>query len=313
MLEEEIDKMVKKNGELNDIESVSGKEDVINVLFEESDTEGNVVAEGISKDNSILIEYFTEDFQQKLQDKKVGDSIVLQLNTAFAEKEREWIFADLGLKMEEEGAGDRYFKMTLTKIGSIEKKQLNPEFFKLVFPARDIQEEAEFRNELKEEIQKQWEAATRNQLHDQIYHKLIETSIDFPEIFLKRWLEVGGEKTKTKEEVEAEFPKFIDQLKWTLFSDKIITENKLEVSEESLREGMKQELMRHFGQMNLSDDNTWIDGYIDQMMKDEKHVDTTYRRMITEQLFQWLEEKVTPKENSISVDEFTALQHNHSH
>ena len=313
MLDEEIEKMVLKNGELQDVESVSGQEDVINVLFEESDAEGNVTEGGISKDNSILLKYFTEEFQQKLQGKKVDDSIVVQLNTAFSDKEREWIFADLELDMEDKEAGDKYFKMTISKIGSIQKKELNPEFFKLVFPALDLQTEEEFRKALEEEIQKQWNAASRNQLHDQIYHSLLETPIEFPETFLKRWLEIGGEKAKTKEEVEEEFPTFINQLKWTLFSDKIIIENNLEVTEEALREGMKTELMRHFGQLNLSDDNTWIDSYIDQMMKDEKQVDSTYRKMITEKLFEWLETKVTPETKKVSMAEFSALSHNHSH
>lgn len=315
-VDEEIEKMVLKNGELKDIEAVSGPEDLINVLFEESDAEGNVTEGGFSKDNSILLKYFTEEFQQKLKGKKVDDSIVLQLNTAFEEKEREWIFADLELDMEDKEAGEKYFKMTISKIGSIEKKELNPEFFKLVFPAQDLQTEEEFRKALEEEIKKQWDAASRNQLHDQLYHKLIETPIEFPEAFLKRWLEVGGEKAKTKEEVEEEFPNFINQLKWTLFSDKMITENNLEVTEEELRAGMKQELMRQFGQMDLGalgGDVSWIDSYIDQMMKDEKQVDSTYRRMITEKLFEWMETQVTPETKQISMEEFAALEKNHSH
>lgn len=313
MLDEEIERMVLKNGELKDIETVTGAEDVLNVLFEESDAEGNVPEGGISKDNSILLKYFTEEFQQKLLGKKVGDSIVLQLNTAFAEKEREWIFADLELDKEDQDAGEKYFKMTISKIGSIQKKELNPEFFKLVFPAQDLQTEEEFRNVLEEEIQKQWDAASRNQLHDQLYHSILETPIEFPEAFLKRWLETGGEKVKSKEEVEAEFPTFINQLKWTLISDKITIDNKLEVTQEALREGMKTELMRHFGQLNLSDDNTWIDSYIDQMMKDEKQVESTYRRMITEKIFEWMETQVTPETKNVSVEEFTALSHHHSH
>ena len=315
-VDEEIEKMVLKNGELKDIETVSGPEDVINVLFEESDAEGNVTEGGISKDNSILLKYFTEEFQQKLQGKKVDDSIVVQLNTAFSDKEREWIFADLELDMEDKEAGDKYFKMTISKIGSIQKKELNPEFFKLVFPSLDLQTEEEFRTALEAEIKKQWDAASRNQLHDQLYHTLIDTSIEFPESFLKRWLESGGEKTKTKEEVEAEFPNFINQLKWTLFSDKMITENNLEVSEEELRAGMKQELMRQFGQMDLGalgGDVSWIDSYIDQMMRDEKQVDSTYRRMITEKLFEWMETQVKPETKQISMEEFAALEHNHSH
>lgn len=314
MLNEEIENLVTKNGNLQDVEEVSAPENVLNVLLEECDAEGNVVEGGISKDNSILLKYFTPEFQEKLKGKKVNDSIVLQLNTAFPEKEREWILSDLGLTKEDEGAVEKHFKMTITKIGLVEKKELNEEFFKLIFPAKELKTEEEFRNALKEEIQKQWDSASRNQMHDQLYHTLIDTPVQFPDEFLKRWLEIGGEKRKSREEVEAEYPSFVNQLKWTLISDQIITENNLEVSEEELRNSMKEEIMRYFGQMNLAGDDTqWLESYVDRMMKDEKQVESNYRRMITEKLFNWLETQVTPTEKEISVDEFTAMQHNHSH
>lgn len=314
MLNEEIENLVTKNGNLQDVEEVSAPENVLNVLLEECDAEGNIIEGGISKDNSILLKYFTEEFQEKLKEKKLNDSIVLQLNTAFPEKEREWILSDLGLTKEDEGAAEKHFKMTITKIGLVEKKELNEEFFKLVFPAKELKTEEEFRNALKEEIQKQWDSASRNQMHDQLYHTLIDTPVQFPDEFLKRWLEIGGEKRKSREEVEAEYPSFVNQLKWTLISDQIITENNLEVSEEELRNSMKEEIMRYFGQMNLAGDDTqWLESYVDRMMKDEKQVESNYRRMITEKLFNWLETQVTPTEKEISVDEFTAMQHNHSH
>ena len=313
MINEEVEKLVTKNGDLKDAETVSAPETVLNVLFEESDVEGNVVPEGISKDNSILLKYFSEDYQQKLKDKKVGDSIVLQLKDAFPEKEREWILSDLGLDKEDALSLDKFFKMSITKIGLVEKKELNEDFFNQVFPGKDLKTEDDFRKTLEEEIQKQWDAAGHNQLQDQIYHILIETPIEFPVSFLKRWLEIGTEKQKTIEEVEAEYPQFENQLKWTLISDKIIKENNLDVSEEELRNNMKKEIMGYFGQMNLGEDASWLESYIDRMMKDEKQLDSSYRRLITEKLFNWLETQVTPEEKEISSEEFLKMQEHHHH
>jgi len=313
MVNEEIEKLVTKNGNLKDAEAVSSPENVLNVLFEESDAEGNVVEGGISKDNSILLKYFSEDYQHKLQDKKVGDSIILQLKDAFPDKEREWILSDLGLDKEDASALEKYFKMSVTKIGLAEKKELNEEFFNLVFPGKEIKTEEDFRKNIEEEIQKQWDAAGHNQLQDQLYHFLVEAPVEFPETFLKRWLEVGGEKLKSKEQVEQEYPKFVDQLKWTLISDKIIKDNNLEVSQEELRNSMKEEISRYFGQMNLGEDTSWLDSYVDRMMNDEKQLDASYRRIITEKLFNWLESQVTPEEKEISSEEFMKMQEHHHH
>jgi trigger factor len=313
MVNEEVEKLLTKNGDLKDVETVSSPENVLNVLFEESDAEGNVVEGGISKDDSILLKYFSEDYQQKLQDKKVNDSLVLQLKDAFPEKEREWILSDLGLDKNAPSSLEKYFKMTITKIGLVEKKELNEEFFNQVFPGKDLKTEEDFRKTLGEEIQKQWDAAAHNQLQDQLYHILMETPIEFPVSFLKHWLENGTEKQKTLEEVEAEYPKFESQLKWTLITDKIINDNQLEVSEEELRNNMKKEIMGYFGQMNVGEDTSWLESYVDRMMKDEKQVDASYRRLITEKLFNWLETQVTPQEKEISSEEFMKMQEEHHH
>jgi len=312
-VDEEIEKLVTKNEEMKDAETVTSPENVLNVLFEESDAEGNVIEGGISKDDSILLKYFSEEYQQKLQGKKTDDSIVLQLKNAFPDKEREWILSDLGLDKEDPASLEKYFKMSITKIGLVEKKQLNEDFFNLVFPGKDLKTEQDFRKALEEEIQKQWDAASHNQMQDQLYHTLIDTPLEFPESFLKRWLEIGNEKQKTKEQVEEEYPRFADQLKWTLISDKIIKDNQLEVTEEELRNSMKDQIMGYFGQMNLGEDTSWIESYVDRMMKDEKQVDSSYRRLITEKLFNWLESQVTPEEKETSSEEFLAMQHNHHH
>jgi trigger factor len=311
MVDEEIEKLVTKYGDMKDAETVTAEENVLNVLFEESDAAGNPFPEAVSKENSILVKYFAEEFRPEIYGKKKDDFVVLQLKKAFPEKEIEWILSDLGLDKNDLSSEEKYFKMTITKIGLVEKKELNEAFFKQLFPAKEIKTEEDFRKEMKAQLQEQWDAASRSQLHDQLYHTLVETPLQLPDDFLKRWIAIGGEKKKTREEVEAEYPSFINQLKWTLISDKIINDNKIEVSEDELRNSMKEEIMRYFGQMNLGEDTQWIESYIDRMMKDEKQVDSSYRRIITGKLFNFIETQVTPVEKQSSPEELLSLQHHH--
>jgi trigger factor len=88
---------------------------------------------------------------------------------------------------------------------------------------------------------------------------------------------------------------------------------KLDVSDEELRNYMKKEIMQYFGQMNMGDDNQWIESYVDRMMEDKKQVDNSYRRIITEKLFNFIETQVTPLEKLSSPEELLAMQHHHEH
>ncbi len=50
---------------------------------------------------------------------------MIQINTAFDEKRREWILGDLGFDKHDAEAANKYFKMVITKVGLVEKAELN--------------------------------------------------------------------------------------------------------------------------------------------------------------------------------------------
>jgi trigger factor len=314
MVQQEVDRMLIKGGKMTEPETVESEEAVLNILFSEVDNDGNTIEGGIEKENSVIVKYFTADVQKQFMGKKKEESVVLQLSAAFEKDKLEAFVQDLGIDKDDAAAANKYFKLTIVKIDLVEKRELNEEFFNEVFPGAAVVTEEEFRKKLKEEIEQYWNGQSSTQLHDQLYHYLLEeTKIEFPDQFLKRWLQVGGEERKTPEQAEAEFPGFSNQLKWTLISDKIVKENKLEVSAEELKESMKAEVMRYFGGMSMSGDTSWLDSYVDRMLKDEKQVDASYRRLITDKLFNWAQQQVTPAEKQVTGEELTAMQHNHQH
>ena len=314
MVEEEITRMQIKGGKMTEPETVDNEETVLNILFTESDKEGNAVEGGASKENSVILKYLTAATQKKFTGKKVGDVVTVQLSKAFDEDKLAMILQDLGFDKDDKDAAKKYFNLAIVKIGLVEKRELDETFFKEIYPGKDIATVDELKASIKEEIQQYWDAQSKNQLQDQLYHYLIdETKMEFPEEFLKRWLQTGGEKPKTAEEAAAEFPGFSNQLKWTLISDKLIQDNKLQVTNEELRDSMKTEIMRYFGTMNLGEDTGWIESYIDRMMKDEKQVDSSYRRLITDKLFNFIETQVKPKEKEVTGEELNGMMHNHHH
>jgi trigger factor len=167
MIDDEIERLQTRHGKMSDSETVTSEENVLNVTFTETDAEGNFLENGISKDNSLLVKYFTTPFREQLMGKKKDDSIQLQLSLAFEEKEREWLISDLGLDKNEPTAAEKNFKMTISKIGLVEKRELNEEFFKEAFPGKEIKSEEDFRKTLKEELQQYWDSQGRVQLHYQ--------------------------------------------------------------------------------------------------------------------------------------------------
>jgi trigger factor len=312
MLNEEVERLRTRFGNMTEPEEVSSEENVLNVTFVETDAEGNEVEGGIRKDNSVLVKYFKEEFRSHLMGKKKDDTVQVKLDEVFADKEREWIINDLGL----ESATDKHFKLFITKVGLVEPRELNEEFFAQLFPGEEIKSEEDFRNKVKEGLQTQWDAESRNQLHHQLYHILLDqTQVDFPVDFLKRWIKTQGENNqpKTDEQVEQEFPSFLNQLKWSLITDKLIQENDIQVTQNDVRQFAKQQLLGYMGMSAMDEEQDWVRDYIDRMMKDRKYVDDAFSRLQTQRLFEWAETKINATEQPISKEEFIHMNEEHQH
>jgi trigger factor len=136
--------------------------------------------------------------------------------------------------------------------------------------------------------------------------------MNFPANFLKKWIQTGGEKPKTAEEAEKEYPSFENQLKWSLVSSKLINDNKITVESNEIREHAVQQML---GYMNIQtlEDAPWLDEYSNRMLQDKKYVEETYFQLQTTKLFNLLEGQVTLKEESISAEDFAKKLHHHHH
>ena len=311
MVAEEVERLRTRYGNMSEPESVTGDDNVLNVTFTETEN-GAVKEGGLTKDNSLLVKYFSESFRPQLIGAKKDDVIAVSIDEAFSGKEKEWVLNDLGL----DSATGRTFNMTITKVGLVEPKELNEEFFAQLFPNGDVKTEDEFQQKIKEELQKQWDAESRNQLHHSLYHVLLDnTHIDFPVDFLKRWIKTQGEnnQVKTDEQVEAEFPQFLNQLKWTLITDKMVQDNNLQVQQDEVRQFAKQQLLGYMGMGALDDEQDWVRDYIDRMMKDRKYVEDAYNRIQTQKVFEFAESGINAVETPISKEEFIKMNEEHQH
>lgn len=313
MLQDELERLQIRSGKMTEPEAVTGDDNVLNVKFVECDKSGAAIEGGITKDNSLLVKYFEPKFRKNLMGKKNDDSVVLQVGKAFEAKEKEAILADLGLT---DADAEKYFSLQITKVGLVEKAEMNAEFFASVYPNAAIATAEEFTAEVKKEMETYYDAQSRNQIHDQIYHHFVDhTPMELPEGFLKRWLQTGGEKPKTEAEAEADYPSFASQLKWTIVSGKLATDHKIEVMPDDIRAFAKQQLFSYMGgQLGaLGDNQQWVEDYANRMMQDRKFVEDSYHRISTEKLFGIIETQVTAKEESISAEDFAKKLHNHHH
>ncbi len=309
MVHNEVEAMQQKFGKMTDAETVTQIDNVLDITFTPTNENGEVEEGTATKSNSLVVKYFTKKYQDILMGQKQGDSLQVLLNEAFEGKELEFVLQDLAID-----AGNRHYKMDITKVGLVIPAELNEEFFIGAFPNKEIKTIEDAKKALKADIENHWATQSKNKLQDSIYHYLVdETTVEFPEKFLKKWMQTGREKPSTAEEVEVEYPQFSKSLKWTLISDTLSKENNLTAGQEDIKDFARKQLMGYMGLTELNETHGWVEDYAVKMLSDKKFVEDTYHRVVTEKLFDWTTTQVKTTEKEISVDDFTTLMKEHKH
>ncbi|MBS1774464.1 MAG: trigger factor [Bacteroidetes bacterium] len=316
MLEDEIERIKRRYGKAETQEAVVSKEDIIYSKYELCDADGNVLPESQMVEDTVLLEKLPAKLQEMLMGKKNEETFVIRPADVCTQEELAGFMKD-PLKQGVEAANN-YYKFTLTRVAKLIPRELDAELFAQVFPNDEIKDAADFKTRIGTELSKEYNRISGERLHNEIYELLVhQTTFQLPVDFLKRWMREGGEKPKSAQEVEHEFSGFDHQLRWTLISDKLIEENKISVSLEEVKEHIKAQVLGYFGMTN-ADDAPWMDGYLQKMLKDNKTMDETYRRLLFEKLFTFLETQFNVEEKEVSEEEFYKLPdahaaHHHHH
>ncbi|HLS70681.1 MAG TPA: trigger factor [Chitinophagaceae bacterium] len=300
MIDEEEDNLRKRAGELVEKDALEEETDAVYIDYFLADQENE---EALNED-VLEFSMLPEALKKELKGKGAGFEMEFVPSELLEEDEVE-SFVSSSLKMKEEGAADKKYKLVLKKAASLKVADLNEEFFEKVFPNAEIKDEEAFRARLKEEMQKETNRLERDYLQNLVYEALLEnTEIEFPEAFLKRWLkESEGEEVKSDDEIEEKFPAFIKDLKWSLITDHFIKEYKVEVHKEEVENQVRMNAMQSLGVYNM-EAAPWMESFIENMLSNEETLNQTYRQILIGRMFDALIPELKIKEKEVSLEDF---------
>lgn len=310
MLNDELERISRRYGTVEELETVATNDDIIYSSFEHCESGGESI-EGAEKiDDTSLLEKLPVKLQEMLKGKKKNDTIIV-MPPEIAEGDELVSFLKMPLKTDMQHA-QQHYKMTITKVGKLIPKELDAALFTEVFPNDEITTEEAFKEKIKAELSKEYDRIAHDRMSNEIYEMLVHnTSFQLPVPFLKRWMKEGQEQPKPEADVEKEFPSFDHQLRWTLISDKLIQDNNINVSHEEVKDEIKKQVLGYFS-MGSAEDAPWLDSYMAKIEKDEKMLNETYRRMLYDKLFKFLETQFSVDDKMVTEEEFFKLPDAHA-
>lgn len=310
MVDEYVADITKQYSNLSEPETAQA-EDFFGGTAVEIDDDGNEVEHGVNKHIFFIGTDTADDFQEKLVALKKGEEIIINVQTDFS---AEANVARILSITESELADLSTLRFTLNAISHQEPHPIDQELFDKALGEGKASNEAEFRAALKAQIESQYAGQSDSDLFHHAYHYYLDNvKFDLPEAFLKKWLQTAGDKPRTAEEVEAEFPKTLVGLRWQLIENEIIKIQNISVSREELEAYAKQLVtsqMLQYGQMLGDEQITQIAGNV---LKNQEEVERINDQLYNQKLVAYFKDAFDLEEKQVLPDEFFAHQAEHKH
>ncbi|MBQ7631386.1 MAG: hypothetical protein IJS82_01305 [Paludibacteraceae bacterium] len=186
---------------------------------------------------------------------------------------------------------------------------VDAELFAKVYGPDAPKDEAGFREKVKEDIVRSLAEETKYRFGIDAKAAILKKmeKVAFPEAFLKRWVLATNEKM-TAEELEKDFPKMLEELKWHLAKDQLMKEYNINVEKEEVEAFAKRIAKMQFmqyGLMNVED--AMLANYAQEMLKNEDQLRNIVERVIEDKLYEALKgiAKIEPK--TVSQEDFDKL------
>jgi len=136
-----------------------------------------------------------------------------------------------------------------------------------------------------------------------------KAALELPEAFLKRWLVYANDGKFTAEQVEKEFPAFIEDFKWQLVRGYLMQKFNLKVTKEDVLAAAKSFVAYQYAMYGMAGvPQNLIDSSAENMLQDQNQ----YRRL-EEQCedniaIAKVREEVTLNNKKISLEKFNELK-----
>src|SRR5690606_38649211 len=198
------------------------------------------------------------------------------------------------------------FRFDISEVTRYQEAELNQELFVKVLGEGIVTTDEEFRTRVESELSNQFKPNVDHlfihEARDIIVEKMKD--VQFPDAFLKRWLLESSEE-RTAEQVEEDYPKILEDLKFHIAKQKIVEEHEIKVEFKDIEE-LATEVARaqfaQYGMTNLPADV--LQNYAKSMLEKEETVQNLFEKATEDKVIYWLKENITVIEKKVSSKEF---------
>ena len=304
--DEEVDKVVEdlqqRNPDTSHPETV-GENDRLELKVREAE-DGKELEGGFQKDGLFIHmdQIKDKESREMIVGKEVGAEFIINFAKAFDSEEA--VAKVLG----EDAPVDSDYNIIIDDAIRDEKPELNEDFFKKIFPDKEIKELDKFKQAVKAEMEKQHEAEADPILFNKMVDELVAAvHFDLPDAFLKRWLVENSRGEIKADDIEKNYEKdYVKGLRWQLIEDSIVKANpELIITDEELKNYVLRQIFPGIDYNTLEDDmKANLDKIAANYLKDGKQNEQLKNQLADVKMTQFLKGKMNINYTDTTPEDF---------
>ena len=309
LINQQVEMFQSQAGEFVEAQEWTGN-DTLKGDLRQLDADGNTLEGGITTEGGMIMPSYVkgEDEKKKFDGAKPGDIIIFNPKKAYPDNDAE-VAALLKVDKEQVKTLESDFSFQITEIRHFQPHEVNQELFDRTFGEGNVKSEAEFRQKIADSIKPQLQGNSdfKFLLDVRKYMEKKVGELQFPEALLKRVM-LNNNKDKGADYVEQNFQGSINELKWHLIKEQLVTANNIKVEDADIKQVAKGAIRQQFAQygMNNVPDDV-LDNYVDEQLKKRENIEGYVERAIDVKLMQALKQVVKLNTKEVTLDEFNKL------
>ncbi len=301
MVNNQVNSYAERFGDYVQVEEVA-EGDIVKGLAKQVDGE-------IVKENAVLNPQYMKDKEQAklFAGAKKGETVTFNPAKAF-DSEVE-VSSLLGITKEQAKDLKSDFTFEIQEITRHTPAKIDSELFAKVYGENAPKDEAEFRARVKAEIEANMAEDSKYKFGLDAKEAIMKKmeKLEFPVDFLKRWVLATNEKM-TQEELDKDFDKMLDELKWHLAKDQLMKEYNIDVQKEDVEAYAKEVARMQFMQYGLMHvDDQYLTNYANEMLKQENQLRGIVERVAENKIYDALKGVAKIEKKQISHADFGKL------
>lgn len=256
----------------------------------------------------VSVSHVAEEARGAFLGKKAGDKFQVDVNAAFTnETDRA---AMLKVQKDQLASLDPMFTFTVVNVKTYVAAEENQETYDKIFGEGKVTTPEQFEQKIEERIKASHEQEANYRFGADVRKYFVQKAqLELPEAFLKRWLVYANEGKFTAEQVEKEFPAFLEDFKWQLVRGYLMQKFGLKVSQADMQAAAESFVAYQYAMYGMAGvPENIIKSSAENVLQDQNQ-----RRRLEEQCEDNLtiakvREEVTLQTKKISQDKFRELK-----